>query len=648
MGEIQVARVAVDVPLANLDRPFDYRIPAELVDQAVVGARVRVRFAGRLRDGFILERPQTTQRNELSPLHAVVSPEPVLTPAVANLVREVADHYAGSFADVVRLAVPPRHGVTEKAEPPAYPAPGQGQAATVLAGYPTGSALLAALRDGRAPRAAWTVAPRPDGLGDWQAGFLEAAAATVESGRSALLLVPDAHDLSRLAERATRWFGAGCFVTLSAETGPAARYRAFLAASRGQVRLVLGTRSAGFAALPNLGLVALWDDGDDSWAEPRAPYPHAREVAVLRAHTARCALLLAAHSRTAEVQRLAERGWLTPLTLTPAQTRGACAVVRVASEGDRALERDPQARIARVPHDVFDTVRAALAMGPVLISVPRAGYHPVVACAGCREVAACPTCSQPLIESGRGQVTCRWCGPLPQAWSCRACGGHRLRTPVAGVKRTTQEFGMAFPGTRVVQSSAEVRIDTVDERPMIVLATPGTEPTARFGYAAAVLLDTAGMLRRPELRAGEEALRRWLAVTALVRPADEGGTVLVVGESSERGIQALVRLDPVGFAERELAERVEARFPPAVKLVTVDGDLAVLDEALAVLALPPAVDVQGPFVTPAASGGLGRITLRCSLQDGPPLVAAVRILLATRTASKADGVLRVRVDPQIV
>lgn len=648
MREIQVARVAVDVPLANLDRPFDYRIPEALVEQAVVGARVRVRFAGRLRDGFILERPDSSERNELLPLHAVVSPEPVLTPAVANLVRVVADHYAGSFADVVRLAVPPRHGLTEKAEPPAYPPPEAGQTATVVPGYPTGSALLGALREGRAPRAAWTVAPRPDGLGDWQAGFLEAAAATLESGRSALLLVPDAHDLSRLAARATRWFGAGSFVSLSAETGPAARYRAFLAASRGQVRLVLGTRSAGFAALPDLGLVALWDDGDDSWAEPRTPYPHAREVAALRAHTANCALLLAAHSRTAEVQRLVERRWLTPLALTPAQARGACAVVRVASDGDRALERDPQARVARVPHDVFDTVRAALAMGPVLISVPRAGYHPVVACAGCREVAVCPTCSQPLIEAGNGQVACRWCGPVPQPWSCPVCGGHRLRTPVAGVKRTTEEFGKAFPGTRVVQSSAEVRLDSVEERPMIVLATPGAEPAARFGYAAAVLLDTAGLLHRPELRAGEEALRRWLAVTALVRPADEGGTVLVVGESSERGIQALVRLDPVGFAERELAERAEARFPPAAKLVTVEGDLAALDEALADLALAPGVEVQGPFATPVAVGSIGRVTLRCSLQDGPPLVAAVRTLLATRSASKAEGALRVRVDPQIV
>ena len=648
MGENRVARVAVDVPLAHLDRPFDYRVPEALVDQAVVGARVRVRFAGRLRDGFILELAETSDRAELLSLHTVVSPEPVLTPAVARLVRAVADHYAGSFSDVVRLAVPPRHGLTEKADPPAYPPADPTQpGATVLTGYPTGSALLTALRDGRSPRAAWTVAPRPDGLGDWKAGLLEAASATLDSGRSALLLVPDARDLKRLAERATARFGAGSFVTLSAESGPAARYRAFLAASRGLVRLVLGTRSAGFAPLPNLGLVALWDDGDDSWAEPRAPYPHAREVAVLRAHTSGCALLVGAHSRTAEVQRLVEREWLIPLGLSPAQARGACAVVRVAADGEHALDRDPLARVARVPHQVFETIRAALAIGPVLIAVPRAGYHPVVACAGCRDIATCPTCSQPLVDTAGGRPACRWCGPPLQPWSCSTCGGHRLRTPVAGVTRTTEEFGKAFPGTRVVGSSAETPIEVVDDRPAIVLATPGAEPIARFGYAAAVLLDTGALLRRPDLRASEEALRRWLAVTALVRPADEGGTVLVVGEASERSLQALVRLDPVGFAGRELVERSEAGFPPAAKLVTIEGELPVLDEVRVSLALPSGVEAQGPFAT-GSSEGLGRLTVRCSLAQGAALVSAIRTLLATRAAAKVEGPLRVRVDPQVI
>ncbi|MGC3955775.1 MAG: primosome assembly protein PriA [Propionicimonas sp.] len=634
MEQVRLASVAVDVPLANLDRPFDYLVPEAMAEAAVVGARVRVRFAGRLRNGFIVELRTDSPRDKLLPLQGVLSPEPVLTAEVTRLVRAVADHYASSFADVVRLAVPPRHALTERATPPDYPQPRlESDGGSVLAGYPAGDGYLKHLATGGRPRAAWTVVPRPDGAGDWAGGLLDVAAATLESGRGVVLVVPDARDLAALSERATERFGAGSFVTLTAELGPAARYRAFLAAARGQVRLVLGNRAAVFAPVHDLGLIALWDDGDDSYAEPRAPYPHAREVAALRAHLAGSGLLLAARSRTAEVQRLVATGWLHPIQVEPHGARAAAAAVRVTRSDDQ-----------RLPPEVFATIRAGLAHGPVLVSVPRSGYQPRVVCAGCLESARCPSCQQAL-HNAKGGLTCPWCGPpLPQ-WRCPECGDRRVRAPIAGVLRTAEEFGKAFPGVRVLSSSGEHPLAPLaDDEPVLVLSTPGVEPSARFGYAAAVLLDTAATLSRPELRAGEEALRRWLAVTALVRPGEDGGTVLVVGEAADRQVQALLRLDPVGYAERELAERTAAGFPPAIKLVTLEGDYNVLHGLLKKLELPGQVQVNGPFETAAEP----RVTLRCALPEAPALVGAVRTMLSQRAAAKAPGALRVRVDPQVV
>src|SRR4029079_10276734 len=92
----------------------------------------------------------------------------------------------------------------------------------------------------------------------------------------------------------------------------------------------------------------------------------------------------------------------------------------------------------------------------------------------------------------------------------------------------------------------------VPDRASIVVAPPGAEPPAEFGYAGAVLLDTPLLLLRPDLRAAEESLRRWLNVVALVRRGADGGSVIAVGESSGRALQALVRVDPAGFAAREL------------------------------------------------------------------------------------------------
>ena len=139
-----LARVAVDIPLPHLDRLFDYAIDELVADQALPGTRVRVRFAGRQRDGYIVELTETTEvAGRLATLSKVVSSEPVLSPAQIRLIRQVADHYAGSFADVVRLAVPPRHATTEKAAQRSWPAPLLDTMPTAgLLSYPDGQSFL--------------------------------------------------------------------------------------------------------------------------------------------------------------------------------------------------------------------------------------------------------------------------------------------------------------------------------------------------------------------------------------------------------------------------------------------------------------------------------------------------------------------------
>ncbi|MFT3860895.1 primosomal protein N' [Micropruina sp.] len=650
MGEPKVARVVVDMPLPHLDRPFDYVIPEALAAEVVPGCRVKVRFAGRQRDGFVIEVANSSQVDrELAPLLKVTSSEPVLKPEIVALVRAVADHYAGTFADVVRLAVPPRHGITEKADLIKHPAPVPlaGESSRCVARYPHGAQLLAALGDGRAPRAALTLAPVARPVGDWVGALVEAASATLGGGRGVLLLVPDAADLVRLEARCVEVFGRGSFVTLTAEKGPAARYRAFLAAARGGVRLVLGTRAAAFAPVADLGLVAMYDDGDDSWAEPRAPYPHARVVAGLRATVQHCGLLYVGYGRSTETQAMVERGWLTAVAAPLAARREECPVVRVSNDASPVAGRDPAAH-SRLPHEVFTAIRAGLAAGPVLVQVPRAGYLAALACARCRSVARCPHCGHPLAgertERGAAPV-CRLCGGHPESWHCGDCGSAELRAPRVGVVRTAEELGRAFPNTLVVQSSGDHPVASVSDEPALVLATPGVEPVAVGGYAAAVLLDAEMLLARADLRAGEEALRRWLSAVALVRGASDDGTVMVVGEASARTVQALVRLDPVGFAERELADRAEAGFPPATRLIILEGMAGAVDEAVQVITTETGAAPLGPV--PAGEDSV-RAMLRVPISAGAALVGAAKHVQVRRAAHKEEGSLRVRVDPAVL
>ena len=635
-----VARVLVDVPLAHLDRPFDYLVPVGMAETAVPGARVKVRFAGQDVDGFLVERrAETDHTGRLAPLRRVVSAEPVLSPAVAQLTAALAERYAGTRADVLRLAIPPRHATTEKEPSEPAPAPDLDLTAgrRAWADHERGAAFLQHLAAGGSPRAVWTVAP----AADWPALLAHAAAATYASGRGALLCVPDRKDLDHLDAALTRVLGEGHHVTLAADSGPAARYREFLAVSRGARRIVAGTRAASFAPVHDLGLVAIWDDGDDLHAEPRAPYPHTRETLLHRAEHEHAAALVGGFGRTVEATYLLRSGWAQEIAPPRAVVRERVTVA-VAGASDTELRRDPHARTNRIPTEVAHAIRTGLETGPVLVQTPRLGYVTSLACQRCRTPARCTTCSGPLaIASPTTPPACRWCGVVHEGWTCPECGHRGLRAPILGDARTAEELGRAFPATTVRSSSGERVRATVPDRPDIVVATPGAEPVAEAGYTAVVLLDTWLTLGRVDLRAAEEAVRRWLNAAALVRP---GGRVLAVGDPAHPALQALVRWDPAGFAERETAERLEAHLPPASRLATITGDPGAVDDALTLLAAPPSAEVLGPV---DIDDGECRVVVRVPRAHGPALSTALGELQRVRSARKLDPV-RVQVDPPTI
>ncbi|MEN3538537.1 hypothetical protein AAH991_25730 [Microbispora sp. ZYX-F-249] len=856
-----VARVVVDTPLPHLDRPFDYLVPSTLDAEAVPGCRVRVRFAGQLADGYLLERLADSEHTgRLSFLERVISPEPVLTADIARLARAVADRYAGTMPDILRLAVPPRHArVESEAKAPArraesaggeVPAPaaqrvratpdtggapsaeggeiagqepvqedtahartthgdairadtadagtararegaapddtapddtapddtvpddtvrketaGAGTARTDGAraegahegaapddtapddtareavtgegtpggtagrraaraygdawrAYPAGASFLEALAEGRAPRAVWTALPGTDAGGpSWPHAIAAAARATLDGGRGVVVAVPDGKDVALV----TAALGETPHVAITADLGPAERYRRWLKALRGEVGIVVGNRPAAYAPVARLGLAVVWDDGDDLHAERHAPYPHTREVLGLRAHQAGAGLLVGGYARTAEATALVETGWAAPLVPDRAAVRARAPRVRPAGD-DAELARDQAARAARLPSVAWRALREGLEHGPVLVQVPRRGYLPALACRHCRAPARCsglpparpapppdaapggaaarggdargrdgtgpgrgpgvlpavrgaevrtdahgagagtgpaggrarmlaepvpaespatgPVCSGPLaLRGGHAVPYCRWCGRIAGDWRCPSCGGTGVRAVIVGARRTAEELGRAFPSVAVRTSGRDGVLATVSGAPALVVATPGAEPVPDGGYAAAVLLDGWALLGRPDLRAAEEALRRWTNAAALLRPA---GELVVLADAAVPAVQALLRWDPVTFSERELDERAELGFPPAVRMATLTGPAAAIRETLADAVLPPGAQILGPV---PVEGGPERAMVRVPRHLGSALARALKGASGVRSARKAPDVVRVNIDP---
>lgn len=639
-----VARVRVDSTLPQVDRTFDYRVPAELSEDAVPGARVRVLFNGYELTGYIEERAATTDwtRTSLLPLKSVLSRVPSVAPEIFALAEALADRYASTVANVLRLAVPPRIAALDKRYAPLLPGyesaylgdsapvstsdapesaasehvasestesgpstasaassaatsiatdpyawlatpgapapfvldspalnPDAPDAASVFSDYENGAEFIEDVAAGAATRAVMTVLPGHLEH-TWADVLATALAAAAASGRGAIAVVPTAKNLDLLEAALAERLPADSFVRLSSDSTPHTRYHGFVKARLGQVPVVIGTRAAAYAPVANLGLVVCWDDGDSSLVEQRAPYCHARDVLLLRASAENTAALFAGFSMSSEAARLVRTRWASHVRAPRALVRDFSP--RIFSTGSEfELARDPLAAMARIPHLAFEHARRALARGPVLVQVARSGYIPSFSCERCRMPARCGVCSGPLsVVSGSSVPSCSWCGHLAQQWRCSECGFTHWRYSAAGATRTAEELGRAFPNVPVISSAGDHVRASVGPEPALVVATPGAEPVAFGGYAAALLLDADKMLRFDSLRAPEAALRRWLNAAALVRPAALEGTVVTTASPSPVE-QALVRWDPAWFARQELEERAQTGLPPAVRTAAVTG-----------------------------------------------------------------------------
>ena len=288
------AQVAVDTPLLHLDRPFDYAIPTTLASEVLWGSRVRVIFGGRKLLGWVVGFSDVVERPErVTDILEVVGAVPLLTKPVHDLARLTADRWIGSLSDVLRTAIAPRQARVEAAVLSTLPMPAPDVQPPDIEPamwdyYLDARSLLTRLRDSSqvqsGVRATATVGPGHDAVRMLADVILTAAS----SARGVIAVVPDGRDLQRLLQMVTHVAGADAVAALSSDLSPAVRYRNFMRILRGEAAIVIGTRSAAFAPVANLGLVAVLDDGDDSLSEQHSPAWNARDVLALRSRETDC------------------------------------------------------------------------------------------------------------------------------------------------------------------------------------------------------------------------------------------------------------------------------------------------------------------------------------------------------------------------
>ena len=661
-GTPAVARVSVDSPLPHLDRLFDYAIPPALAPVVAVGSRVRVRFAGRLVHGVVCALGDTSDFDgALTPIRTSAS-IPSYTAEGLALARAVADRYGGNLWDVLRLMAPPRVASVEKREAPGAgprPGPAIGRARDALMDGRDDPSESSVLSPGTArARVVWEALPwrghvSGSALGSGTAlGPIPTRAilATVIEAcalGSAIIVVPDARAIEAVLATArdvglTRWTArsGGEVAVIHSDDPPAARYGAYDAAMRGDAPLVVGTRPVVFTPVPNLGALAVWDDGNSSYAEQHAPYPQLLAVAAMRAERENANLVIGGFSQSVAARALVEHGWAEAAPAPRDVVRDTVPAIAVLGTEER--DREGGSGWHWMPGRAWAAARAALEAGPVLVLVPRSGYVQGVACASCRAWAVCRECGGPLALASRGaEPTCVECGLVHQDWHCHECGDARVAHVRQGIERVAEQLRSMAPGTEVAVSSSGTGIvaDGAVTRGLVV-ATPGAIPAVRGGYVHAVVVDAAALVG-PGLDGEEDALRHILSAVAHVRGRREGGAVTVAGALPDGVTRCVTTWSPATWAADAYAERAELGLPPARRVVEIEGSAAALTAALPLVVGPKAVAPESEVREASASPGSRAFLV--SRRATQPLVDALRALQIERSrAGQAD--LRIHVD----
>jgi primosomal protein N' (replication factor Y) (superfamily II helicase) len=576
------ARVAIESPLPQLDRLFDYEIPADM--EVVVGCRVNVPFGNSPKSGFVVELSETTDWvGKVAQITEVVSPLAALTPTIYALVRAVADRQASTFGDIIGSAIPVRAVRAEKAwlartegtkisTPPELPAPN-----------------LAKL-------SARIVEPR---LSRWVDELLASSSKVLLTGKSAIVALPDFRDIALFVSRASHVGLAEHILQYSVE-GRTQSYEAFLAAlDHENPRIVVGSRNSLYAPV-DAGGIFIWDDGDQSHQDQQSPYATSREIALIRQKLTDCQLTFFSHARSVEVQRLVEIGYLTECSSDFAKPN--------LSISDGEFRVDSAAWIA---------IREGLKTGPVLVQVSSVGVAKSLYCKNCSTRAMCAQCHGPLWINPRGETKCRWCNAFAMGASCATCKGTEFRYGKPGATRTVAEFGKSFPGAKVTEVTADQLKVSIDSKPQIVVATPGIEPVAAGGYSAVVILDAQDALARDSLKATEDALRSWANAIALL--ADSGRAVIVgvLGELATKLPLWQLR----ELISEEYAERTALSFPPAVRVLSATGTSANVKAVRAELESCKQVQILGE--SPVENAEV-RLLARFSYAAGAEVTGIVR------------------------
>jgi len=598
--ENPVAQICVDTGVFHLPDTYDYLVPEDITDLVVPGVFVKVPFGKAEVMGYVQSR-NTSQLDpkSLKLINKIISPIPLLTEELIEIIDLTCQRYACKPWDVIRSAIPARVAAAEKEY----------------------LGLTIPKSSGNKPRLDHraTITKSVEGL----ALAINEILGNLESGQQLLLIVPDERDIKQLLT-----FKLDIEpVLLTSDIPKSDRYGNYLKTRFSQSRFIIGTRSAIFTPLASNSIILIFNDADESMYEQRFPGWNVRDIAMLR--SGEFSLHFIGASPSLEIVRLAELGWVR-FKKSEKSSPQRRAIVHFADSGSSDIA----------------LMKAGLKKGNVLVVMAETGYINAIACQKCRNQARCECGGKIYLPSKSSLLTCAICEKNSKEFDCSWCGGKTIRSISKGSSRIADEIAKAVPGYRVLLSKGGSRIDDISDltENVLVMASYGCEPVGN--YSTVILRSLENLSNRVDLRSLE--LVRRLMFENLGRLNNDEGAAIYVDLASDNNLaQGLLKNDVYANSLLELKERRNLNLPPFCRIALLQGDTSAIRELARNLDgndLFDAVALQENFEDAAGSKGKSRLVLRCEISKSHEFSEFFRDLARYR-GIKGLAPMQLRMDP---
>ena len=599
-SENPVVQVCVDTGVFHLPDTYDYLVPEVLSDQIQLGVFVKIPFGREEVMGYVQSRePSLLDSKSLKTLSKVISPIPLLTEELIEIVNLTCERYACKPWDVIRSAIPARAASVESEF--------LGQV------IPHISDIKPKLEHQVSVTKRFEDLPKT----------INQILGKLRLDEQLLVIVPDERDIKQLL---TFDFDTDP-VLLTSDISKSDRYKNYLKARFLQSKLLVGNRGSIFTPLAPNSTILIFNDGDESMYERRFPSWNVRDIAMLR--SGEFSLHFISASPSLEVIRLAELGWLK-------------------TKKSEKISSKPKTAIHFSNSNVSDIalMKAGLKKGNVLVVMAETGYINAIACQKCRNQARCECGGKIFMPTKSSPLTCAICEKTSKDFACSWCDGKTIRSISKGSSRIADEIAKAVPGYRVILSKGGSRVDDISElkENVLVLASYGCEPLGDFNTV--ILRSLENLSNRVELRSLESVRR--VIFENRGRVADENDSVMYLDLTSDNLLsQGLLRNDPYANSLVEMKERESLNLPPYCRIAILQGDTSAIRQLARNLEdnnLFSALAVQEESDGTAENKGKSKLIIRCEIARSQEFSEFFRDLARYR-GIKGLPPLQLRMDP---